>query len=94
MVVLVKGVRRKGGDYEGNAYDNVYLQCVVPADNSTLCGELVEAIKMKALNFYSACKRQNISYEKELVDRHVRIYYNKYGNADDFDVIASPEKKN
>lgn len=86
MTGIVKGISRKSGDYEGNPYDNIYLHCIIPADEKTLCGEKVESFKVKAGVFTSACDRQKIGLE-DLLGCSVRIIYGKYNRIDDFDVL-------
>ena len=92
MTGLVKGISRKSGEFEGNAYDNIYLHCIMPADESTICGKLVEAFKMKAFAFNAACDRQKVA-SNDLLGCQVRIIYGKYNKVDDFDILSRPEKK-
>lgn len=92
MTGLVKGISRKSGEFEGNAYDNIYLNCIVPANETTLCGELVEAFKMKVFAFNAACDRQKVDFS-DLLGCQVRIIYGKYNKVDDFDILTRPDKK-
>lgn len=92
MTGLVKGISRKNGDFEGSAYDNIYLHCILPPDEKTLCGKLVEAFKMKASAFNQACDRQKVDFN-DLLGCQVRIIFGKYNKVDDFDILSRPEKK-
>lgn len=92
MTGLVKGIRRTSGEYEDNAYDNIYLHCIIPSDDKTICGSLVEAFKMKASAFNAACDRQKVDFS-DLLGCQVRIIYGKYNKVDDFDILSRPEKK-
>ncbi len=82
----VKGIRRTSGTYEGNSFDNTYLHCLAPADRNTLTGQLVEIVKVSTYNFNAICDRLGVGIN-DLQDVSLRVYYNKYGNVDDFDIV-------
>ena len=86
MVGRVKGVRHTSGEYEGNAYDNVYLHCLVAPDTATLCGELTEIFKVRYITFDAVCKRLGVSV-RDLLDASIRVFYDKYGRIEDFDIL-------
>lgn len=87
MALCVKGIRRTAGEYEGKPFDNTYLHCIAPPDKNTLCGELVEIVKVNSTTFTHLCDGLGVGFG-ELVGAQVRIFYDKYGRVDDFEIIG------
>lgn len=92
MSHYVIGVKPSSGKYQGYDFDNLNLQCIVSDASNLVFGKAVEVVKMKASAVTSACNRQGIGLD-DLEDATIRIYYNRYGKAEDFDVLGRPAKK-
>ena len=91
MVYTVRGVKRLSGEYQGYPYDNIQLHCICSDDGKMLTGEPVEIVKLKAAVFNTVCDRNKMDM-RELVGCQIRVFYDKYGKAEDFDIVAFPDK--
>lgn len=90
MVVYVEGVRKSAGVFEGVSFDKIQLHCVFPPDKNTICGKLVDIVKIPTPLATTICDRLGVAFG-DLEGKNIRLYYNKYGNVDDFELV---EKKN
>lgn len=84
--MFVSGVKRATGNYNGNDYDNMMIHCHCINDGSMLCGDPVDIVKIKTPIFNDIIGRLGVKVE-DLVGKHIRVYYNKYGAADGFDIL-------
>lgn len=92
MLLTVRGVKQSSGEYNGNPYNNMVIHCIGLSDGSMLCGDPVEIVKVKAPIFMQTLS--NIGLEPaDLIGCQIRLYYNKYGNVDGFDVCELPDKQ-
>ena len=95
-MLTVKGVQRKFGTFEGNAYDNFYLHCLSDSPRvPTIGGEVCEIIKVKAGQLASVLDGVIKSDDdwRSLIDCKVRAFYDQYGNATLIQLVDSPSKK-
>ena len=88
MTGLVKGIRRTSGEFDATPYDNTYIHCVVPPDNNTLAGKLVEVFKMRSMTFNAICDDLKIGIS-DLVGKNIRVFYDKYGRVEDFEILKT-----
>ena len=84
--MFVRGVKRATGNYNGNDYDNIMIHCDTVDDGTMLCGEPVDVVKIKTPVFNQVMNRLGMTVD-DLVGKEIRVYYNKYGAADSFDVL-------
>lgn len=84
--MLVRGIKRSTGEYNGRSYDNIMIHCTAPNDGSMLAGEPVEILKIKAPLFYEEFGRLGCGELSELVGLDIRERYNKFGNVVGFDI--------
>lgn len=91
MVYTVRGLKKSSGQYEGYDYDNILMHCDCSDDGKMLVGEPVEVVKVKAAVFNTVCNRNKMDM-RDLIGCQIRVFYDKYGKAEDFDVVAFPSK--
>lgn len=91
MVYTVRGLKRSSGNYEGYDYDNILLHCLCPDDGKMLAGEPVEIVKLKVAFFNEACNRNKLGMD-DLIGCQIRVIYGKFSKAEDFDIVAFPDK--
>lgn len=76
MVVI--GIARRKGDYNGNPYDNKMLYCLRPADvNRGEVGQISEVIKVKTVDFPSIIE----------VGMEIEPVYDRYGRVTDIRIV-------
>ena len=69
--MVVVGIQRSSGDYNGIAYDNYKLHCLVPADESKQQeGQLTDVVKVPKTMFEDS----DIT-----IGSVITPYYDKYG---------------
>lgn len=86
MKGCVKGIRRTSGEYEGSPFDNIYIHCIIPPDNATVCGELVEVFKLRTNVFNHLCDSMQVACN-DLIGKNIRVFYDKYGRVEDFEIL-------
>lgn len=91
-MLKVKGIRRTTGEFEGKPFDNTYLHCMASPDSNTLCGELVEIVKVTTSKFNYICDNLAIDLS-QLLGAKLRVFYDKYGRVDDFVLIQQVNKQ-
>lgn len=91
MLYTVRGLKRSFGNYEGYDYDNILIHCDCPDDGKMLVGEPVEIVKIKAAVFSAICDRHKMDI-RGLKGSQIRVFYDKFGKAEDFDIVAFPDK--
>lgn len=75
--MLVVGLARRKGDYQGTPYDNMMIYALRPADESKgEQGQIAEVIKIKYEN-YSALIDVGVT---------IRPIYNRYGQVVDIEI--------
>lgn len=84
--MLVRGIKRSTGEYNGRPYDNIMIHCTAPNDGSMLAGEPVEILKIKTALFYEELGRLGCGDPAELVGLNIRERYNKFGNVVGIDI--------
>jgi len=79
MVVI--GIVRKSGEYEGQPYDNFVFHCVYPADLKNSVGNLTEAVKVKYSKI-TECFGKHLTDNDvySLVGEDLVFGYDKYGH--------------
>lgn len=76
--MLVIGLARRKGEYQGNAYDNMMIYCTRPADTTKdEQGQITEVIKIKTADFPSII---DIGVE-------IRPIYDRFGRVVDIQII-------
>ena len=91
MVYTVRGLKKSSGEYQGYEYDNIRLHCLCPDDGKMLAGEPVEIITVKSVVFNAVCDRNKMGMD-DLIGCQIRVFYDKFGKAEDFDIVAFPDK--
>lgn len=89
-MLIVKGVSRKNGNYEGNAYDNFYIHCLNTSPSKpTIAGDACEILKVKANRVQEILGGmvKTDSDWRGLVDMQIRAYYDRYGNAEKIEIV-------
>lgn len=89
-MLIVKGVSRKNGNYEGNAYDNFYIHCLNTAPSKpTISGDACEILKVKANRVHEILGGmvKTDSDWRGLVDMQIRAYYDRYGNVEKIEIV-------
>lgn len=86
MALTVIGVQQKTGTYQGVTYDNYVLHCTREDENAFgVVSEQVK-IKSKSVSDVFGSSMSNADWN-ELIGKKVRVFYNKYGNADEVRII-------
>lgn len=86
MNLTVIGVQQKKGNYQGVAYDNYILHCTREDENAF--GVVSEQIKIKSFSVPDVfgVSMSNSDWN-ELIGKNIRVFYNKYGNADEVRIM-------
>lgn len=85
---LVRGVKHSTGEYQGTAYDNMMIHVLAPNDGKMFCGDPVEIIKVKTPIFNRVCQSFGIQ-PLDLVNKEIRVHYDRYGQAFDFEIVKN-----
>jgi len=79
------GIAEKEGNYQGNAYHNMVLNCVSSTDSKDVIGEVVSTFKIKWHNVPQAFGLGTSAYKLtdfiNLVGKKAFIYFDRYGTA-------------
>lgn len=79
----ILGVQTSKGSYNGFDYDNIKFHCAKNSDSDYILGQEVEIITVSK-KFYD----NNINFElSDLVGKSCKVFYNKKGKVDIFEVI-------
>ena len=84
--MVVRGVKRSAGEYNGVKYDNIMIHCDCQNDGTMLCGDPVDVLKIKTPVFYNELSRLGCGDPSDLVGLDIRPRYNRYGSVDGFDL--------
>lgn len=86
MKLTVIGVQQKNGTYQGVAYDNYVLHCTREDENAF--GVVSEQVKIKSKSVSDIFGiSMNNSDWADLIGKTIRVFYNKYGNADEVRIV-------
>lgn len=78
IYLSVIGISRSTGDYNGTHFDNTYLHCIKPADESKgQQGQITEIIKVKTASL-------DVIPE---INSFIVPYYNKFGQVQSIEIV-------
>ena len=89
-MLIVKGVSRKSGSYEGQPYDNFYIHCLNDSPSKpTIAGDACEILKVKAYRLHEVLGGlvKSDADWRALVDCKIRAFYDRYGNAEQITLV-------
>lgn len=83
-MLIVKGVQRKAGTFDGHSYDNFNLHCLNTQPSSPcIAGDACEIIKVKAdqvLSIFGGLIKSDADW-RALIDQPIEPYYDRFGRA-------------
>ena len=89
-MLIVKGVQRQTGTFEGKQYDNILLHCLnnAPA-NPTICGDTCETVKIKTQMVYDVTGGliKTDSDFRALLDQPIMAYYDRFQRVQKIDIL-------
>lgn len=96
-MLILSGVQRSHGVYEGNTYDNYLLHCLDSTPFSSeskplLCGAVTEVVKVRASDVrsvFGGLIGSDSDFES-LLGYGVKVSYDRYGRAVEISFIDSP----
>lgn len=95
-MLIIKGVQRQTGTYEGKQYDNILLHCLNnnPA-NPTICGDVCETIKIKTqlVSEVFGGLVNNDNDFRALMDQPIIAFYDRFSRVQKVDLIDKPQGK-
>ncbi len=96
-MLTVQGITRKKGEYEGIAYDNIYLHCLndYVAPKNHITGQTCEILKVKAAQVgevFGGVIKTDADW-RDLVGCKINAYYDRYGNAQQISFVDNGNTK-
>lgn len=89
-MLIVKGVQRQTGDFQGKHYDNILLHCLNNNPlNPTICGDVCETVKIKSQLVYEVFGGL-VSTDQDfraLLDQGIMPYYDRYSRVQKIDIL-------
>lgn len=87
-MLTVIGVQQKQGEYQGKPYNNYILHCTKEDESGNSFGVISEQVKVKASKVVEIFGHTMTPSDwDELVGKEIRVFYNKYGTADEVRII-------
>lgn len=89
-MLIVKGVQRQTGTFEGKQYDNILLHCLNNAPvNPTICGDVCETVKIKTQMVYDVTGGliKTDSDFRALLDQGIMAYYDRFQRVQKIDIL-------
>lgn len=89
-MLIVKGVQRQTGTFEGRQYDNILLHCLnTTPSNPTICGDACETVKIKSNMVYEVFGGlvSNDQDFRALMDQGILAYYDRYQRVQKIDIL-------
>lgn len=94
-MLIVKGVQRKSGEFQGNKYDNIVLHCLNDNPSTpTICGGACEMVKIKShlvSEVFSGLVNNDADF-RDLMEQPIQVFYDRFGNALQINLIGKGGK--
>lgn len=98
-MLILSGVQRSHGVYEGNSYDNYLLHCLDSTPFSSeskplICGAVTEIVKVRACdvrNVFGGLIGADSDFES-LLGSAVKVSYDRYGRAVEISFQDAPKE--
>lgn len=92
MAHVIRGIKQSCGEYQSYKYDNIILHCVCSDDGKMLAGVPVDVVKVKKAAFNDIMNRNKMGLD-DFIGCTIRVFYDKYGKPEDFDILEFPETR-